>query len=179
MMMKKVHMKTGIRILALAILLMTVNTVKAQEQEVVQSIGLRLGGNGISYKYVEDQFKGFETILAFREHGVQFTGLVEFYKPIKTDRISNLFYFWGVGGHTGYKGVEVFNCQCDENGTTVYPEIRRNPVLGFDGIFGGEYQFYSIPLAVSLDYKPYIEFFGEHIFRLDLWDFGLTMRYTF
>lgn len=176
-MMKKLQMKTGIRILTIAVLMLT--AVLSKGQEVVQSIGLRLGGNGISYKYTEDQYKGFETILAFREHGVQFTGLVEFYKPIKTDRISNLFYFWGVGGHAGYKGVEVFNCQCDENGTSVYPEIRHNPVLGFDGIFGGEYQFYSIPLAVSLDYKPYIEFFGEHVFRLDLWDFGLTIRYTF
>lgn len=178
-MMKKVHMKTGIRIFALAILVITANAIKAQEQEVVQSIGLRLGGNGISYKYVEDQYKGFETILAFREHGVQFTGLVEFYKPIKTDRISNLFYFWGVGGHAGYKGIETTYCQCDGNGTSAFTDIRHNPVFGLDGIFGGEYHFYSIPLAVSLDYKPYIEFFGKDIFRLDLWDFGLTMRYTF
>jgi len=178
-MMKKLQMKTGIKILALAILLIAVNAVKAQEQEIVQSIGLRLGGNGISYKYVEDQYKGFETILAFREHGVQFTGLVEFYKPIKTDRISNLFFFWGVGGHAGYKGIETSYCQCDSSGSYISSDIRHNPVLGFDGIFGGEYQFYSIPLAVSLDYKPYIEFFGKDIFRLDLWDFGLTLRYTF
>ena len=176
-MMKKLQMKTGIRIFAVAVLMFTASLSKSQE--VVQSIGLRLGGNGISYKYVEDQYKGFETILAFREHGVQFTGLVEFYKPIKTDRISNLFYYWGVGGHAGYKGVNVSSCQCDSSGTSVYSDIRHNPILGFDGIFGGEYQFYSIPLSVSLDYKPYIEFFGEHIFRVDLWDFGLTMRYTF
>lgn len=178
-MMKKLQMKTGIRILALAILLVAVNAVRAQKQEVVQSVGLRLGGNGISYKYVEDQFKGFETILAFREHGVQFTGLVEYYKPIKTDRISNLYFFWGVGGHAGYKGIKTSYCQCDSTGTSIYNTTRHNPVLGFDGIFGGEYQFYSIPLVVSLDYKPYFEFFGENAFRVDLWDFGLTVRYTF
>ena len=178
-MMKKLQMKTGIRIIALAILLIAVNAVRAQKQEVVQSIGLRLGGNGISYKYLEDQFKGFETILAFREHGIQFTGLVEYYKPIKTDRISNLYFYWGVGGHAGYKGIKESYCQCDSSGTAYFNDTRYNPVLGFDGIFGSEYQFYSIPLVVSLDYKPYVEFFGEKNFRVDLWDFGLTLRYTF
>jgi len=176
-MMKTKQMKTGIRIFTITILLLTFGITRAQE--VVHSIGVRLGGNGIAYKYVEDQYRGFEAILGFRERGIQFTGLVEAYKPVKTDRINNLYFFWGGGGHAGYKGVKKEYYRDNGNGFELYTERKYNPVFGLDGIFGGEYHFYSIPLAVSLDYKPYMEFFGEEIFRVDLWDFGFTFRYTF
>lgn len=171
-------MKSSVRVLIIATLLMFMNASKAQE--IYQSVGYRFGGSGVAYKYIEDQFRGFELMLNFREHGIQFTGLLQEYKPVKTDRINNLYLFYGVGGHAGYKGSEIFitgddgsgNCQC---GTT----YRYNPVIGIDGIVGWQYQFSSIPLTLSLDYKPYLEYLREHTLRLDLWDFGFTASYTF
>jgi len=43
---------------------------------------------------------------------------------------------------------------------------------------GAEYHFESIPMHISLDYKPYFEFFGIEDFRLDLWDIGFSIRYA-
>ncbi len=175
-MMKTKRMKRIVSLLAISMVLLTAKSLMAQE--VSHTIGLRIGHGGISYKYVEDNYRGFETILAFRDNGIQFIGLVQTYKPIKTDRINNLFLYYGAGGHAGYKGVSKTYARNDGNGCYLYSDTRYNPVFGFDGIVGGEYHFYSIPLVLSLDYKPFIEFFGEKMVRLDLWDFGLTLRYT-
>lgn len=177
MIMKIKPMKKVFSLLAITMVLFAANGLKAQE--VVSSVGVRFGHGGVSFKYVEDFYQGFETILAFRDNGVQFIGLLQAYKPIKTDRISNLYLYYGAGGHAGYKGSEKSYVRSNNNGCYVYTEKRYNPVLGVDGIVGAEYHFYSIPLAMSLDYKPFIEFFGENMVRVDLWDFGFSLRYTF
>lgn len=175
--MKINRMKSLASFITIIMIFFAANSIKAQE--VVSSIGLRFGHGGFSYKYIEDQRLGFETILSFRDNGVQFIGLVQAYRPIKTDRISNLYLYYGGGGHAGYKGVERAYAKPGVNGCEVYTDTRFNPVYGFDGIVGAEYQFYSIPLAMSFDYKPFIEFFSENTVRLDLWDFGFSLRYTF
>ncbi|MBE0638559.1 MAG: hypothetical protein IH598_08565 [Bacteroidales bacterium] len=170
-------MKRVISLLVITLVMIAAKGSKAQE--VVNSIGVRFGHGGISYKYIEDYYRGFETILAFRDNGIQFIGLIQAYKPIKTDRISNLYLYYGAGGHAGYKGIERTYARQGVNGCEIYTDTRFNPVLGADGIVGAEYHFYSIPLAMSLDYKPFIEFFSENMVRVDLWDFGFTLRYTF
>jgi hypothetical protein len=175
-MMKIKRMKRIVSLLTISMVLITTGSLMAQE--VSNSIGVRYGHGGISYKYMEDYHQGFEAILTFRDNGIQFIGLVQEYQPIKTDRINNLYLYYGAGGHVGYKGVSKTYARNDGNGCYLYSDTRYNPVIGLDGIVGGEYKFYSVPLTLSLDYKPFIEFFGQDMVRLDLWDFGLTLRYT-
>ena len=160
------------------LLLIIINGAIAQDG--IHSIGLRAGGgSGITYKYVEDGAYGFEGIIGYRENGFQLTGLYEMYRPMKTDRIRNFYFFSGFGAHTGYiREMEKFYGQ--SNGQCVMFEHKKTHVIGgIDGVVGFEYHFYSIPMVLTLDYKPYAEFFGEKFFRIDLWNFGLSFRYTF
>lgn len=156
------------------------NPAFSQQAEVVQSIGLRAGGgSGITYKYIEDFNYAIEGIISYRDNGVQLTGLWERYEAIKTDQINNLYFFWGLGAHAGYIREKEQFCVQTQDGCGMYQTNQTNVIGGFDGILGFEYQFYSIPMAISLDYNPYMEFFGQQFFSIDFWNFGVSFKYTF
>ncbi len=161
-------------------IILFLSAVSINAQYNTSTIGWRSGGvSGISYKLISDDNNGFELILGAREKGVIFTGLLQKYKPIATNRISGLFLFFGGGGHAGYAKYteEVQTIVDDKTNYCNYEET--NPVFGGDFMIGSEYRFKSIPLYISLDYKPYFEIFGQKDFRLDLWDIGFTARYVF
>jgi hypothetical protein len=66
------------------------------------------------------------------------------------------------------------------NSDKVYWETDRtgfNPYAGLDGIIGMEYVIAGIPVAVSLDWKPAINFVSD--FNLMIDDIGLSVRYLF
>ncbi len=143
------------------------------------TIGLRTGGvSGFTFKFIDPEFDAVEVILGFQNKGVRMTGLIQKYKPIKTDRIANLYLFSGWGGHAGYVKYDDHSTKTVD-GITYYNYQRKiTPVIGADLMIGMEYQFESIPFHISLDYKPYIEFFGEKTFRMDFWDIGFSLRYV-
>lgn len=171
-------MKKSMRLIFTLVLFLLIKI--AQPQEVVHSIGLRAGGgSGVAYKYIEDYNYAFEGILSYRDNGFQVTGLWERYKPFMTDRIRNFYSYWGIGAHAGYIRAREQFCVSTPDGCALYENRRTRVIGGFDAALGFEYQFYSTPLAISLDYKPYVEFFGEDFFRIDFWNFGLTFKYTF
>lgn len=142
------------------------------------SIGLRGGGvSGFSYKYIDYDLKAFEIIAGWQEGGFRVVGLLEKYKPIATDRIANLFVFWGGGAHVGCINTTTeYVYQGSDGYDYYYPDNRAKPVIGGDFIAGMEYRFESIPLRLGFDYKPYFQVFGEETFRVDLWDVGFTVR---
>ena len=143
------------------------------------AIGLRGGGiSGMTIKKIDHDYSGFEILLGYQRHGMRLTGLIEKFKPIKTNRIANLYVYSGFGAHAGY-------VRYDEHKTKTVDEIpyysaRKviSPVIGADLILGIEYHFESVPFQISLDYKPYLEFFGEKIFRIDFWDIGFSLKYV-
>ncbi len=161
-------------------ILFFIATLTINAQYKVSSLGFRLGGvSGVTYKYIEDDNKGFEVILGAKEKGMRLTALLQKYKPIATNRIAGMFVFFGAGAHSGYsKHTEESAEQFEDLWQYSYYE-KTNFVLGGDFMAGVAYHFESIPVHISLDYKPYFEFFGENTFRLDLWDIGFTLRYAF
>jgi len=162
----------------LSIILLTL-ALSINAQYNTSTIGLRLGGvSGLSYKFISDNNSGFELILGAKEKGAILTGIVQKYKPLATNRISGFLLCYGGGGHVGYaKHKEEVIRTVDDK--TFYCEYEEsNPVIGGDFMIGAEYRFESIPLHISLDYKPYFEVFGHKDFRLDLWDIGFTARWV-
>lgn len=155
-------------------------TISTQAQEKVSSIGLRGGGlSGVSFKYIDNDFLAFELIAGAKEGGFLLTGLVQKYSPLASGHVAGLFFFMGGGAHAGYsKYSEYVNWVGDGMSYYTYYE-ETNPIVGGDFILGAAYHFESIPLHLSLDYKPYFEIFGEESFRIDLWDIGFTVRYAF
>lgn len=166
------------RLIITTVLFLVIIPISAQE--VSRSIGLRAGGgSGISFKYIEDYNYAVEGIISYRDRGFQAAGFWQRYKPFMTDRLRNFYSYWGIGAHAGYIRAKDQFCVQTEDGCALYESRRTRVVGGLDAVMGFEYHFYSAPLAVSLDYRPYVEFFGEDFFRVDFWNFGLTFKYTF
>ena len=148
-------------------------------QRESSSIGLRGGGvSGMTYKLVDYDLSAVEIIVGYQRGGMRLTGLIEKLKPIKTDRIANLYVITGLGAHAGYVQYRKRKTKTVD-GTTYYSNQRvYAPIIGGDLIIGLEYHFESVPINISLDYKPYMEFFGERVFRIDFWDIGFSIRYV-
>lgn len=166
------------RLIFTIVLFLLIQTLSAQE--VSRSIGLRAGGgSGVSFKYIEDYSYAVEGIISYRDRGFQAVGLWERYKPFMTDRLRNFYSFWGLGAHAGYIRARDQFCVQTPDGCALYESRRTRVIGGVDAVMGFEYHFYSAPMAISLDYRPFVEFFGEDFFRVDLWNFGLTFKYVF
>lgn len=142
------------------------------------SIGLRGGGvSGFTVKVVDQDLRAFELVLGYQKGGVRFLGMIEKFRPIKEDRIAGLFVISGIGAHTGYI---TFNEESYKmvNGISYYSYKKTYaPIIGADLLIGIEYHFESVPFNITLDYKPYLEFFGEKTFKMDFWDIGFSLRY--
>lgn len=130
----------------------------ANAQDYRNAIGVRLGGGaGINYKHIMNNGNAFEAILdfsIFNTGAAYLTGLYEWYTPIGSNGF-NIYY--GLGAHIG--------------------AFDKDFALGIDGIIGLEYRFPSVPIALSLDYKPAVNFLPE--VRGVLNSFGFGIKYTF
>ena len=148
-------------------------------QDGSSAIGLRGGGiSGMTIKLIDEDFSAMEIIFGSQRNGLKMTGMLQRFKPIKTDRINNLYVFSGLGAHAGFERWDEED-KIIVNGVNYYSYRKViSPVIGADLIIGLEYHFESVPFNVSLDYKPYMEFFGEKIFRIDFWDIGFSVRYV-
>ncbi len=131
-----------------------------------KAIGFR-GGlyNGVTFKTGMGNSQ-LELIGSTRWRGINLTALYE--KPYPLADVDGLYWFWGIGGHVGFWEGS-YNPWWDDNESYM--------VIGADGIIGIEYVFEEIPICISLDYKPALNFFGYTGFWGD--NGALSIRYTF
>ena len=130
-------------ILTILVLFLIINL--SYSQEVVQSLGLRAGGgSGFTYKYIEDYNFAFEGMISYRDRGFQASGLWERYKPYMSDRIRNLYSYWGFGAHAGYIRVKDQFCAQTPDGCALYENSRTKVIGGLDAVMGFEYHFYLL-----------------------------------
>ena len=131
----------------------------AHAQDYKVGLGVRLSSasptlsNAITLKYNMTQQHSLEGIISF---GSRF-GLGGLYEINKTTTVSGLNWFYGGGAYVGF-----------EDGNTY---------LGPTGIIGLDYKFPSIPLNLSLDWKPELDFIPAINFVPDA--FALSARFTF
>lgn len=133
-------------------LILACSAASAQDYKV--GLGVRGGGvmSGINAKYNFNAINSLEGTLDF-VNGFNLVGLYEFNHKIAPD--FNLYY--GLGANIG--------------------AWSSSFVLGVDAIVGVEYLIPSVPLGISLDYKPFMNLIGYTHFHAA--DFGLAVRYTF
>lgn len=155
-------------------------TLFSAAQEYRQQIGLRGGfTSGVSYKLFKDELKALEGILSYRDNGIQLTAIIETYKPVYLKHTDKVHFFSGLGAHIGYTaGYNNFWLE-DRIFRSNYHGNTFRPVLGLDAILGFEYRFNQIPFVLGIDYKPYFELFGQNFFSLNLWDIGISIKYSF
>ena len=53
------------------------------------------------------------------------------------------------------------------------------PLIGIDGFFTAEYRIHEIPVNVSLNVKPFVEFTTPSFVRIVPWDFAVSIAYVF
>jgi hypothetical protein len=158
----------------LILLLLIVAPAGAQDFDYDIGIGARIGlAYGINVKYflrhhpTRQPRSALEGIFTTRFNGANAAVMYEYHNGIFDTKGLSLYV--GGGAH-----IAVWNSE------KVYWETERtrfNPYMGLDGIIGIEYVVGDIPLAVSLDWKPAINFVSDLNVMID--DIGLSFRYLF
>ena len=168
-------MKRSIILLGLLLMFLIAN---AQERK--HELGLRLGlSSGISYTMHVDQFRAYKGLLSFREGGVQITAMIESSRPLYVNFTDKLYYYTGIGAHVGFTRFQPRRSFFTNPFNFSYSYGHFAPVMGLDGIIGIEFRFDRTPLAFAIDAKPFFELFGQSIFRLSVFDIGISMKYSF
>ncbi len=137
---------------------MVLASAKLSAQDYNWAIGVRGGVtmSGLSVKYNFDPANSIEGMLDFAQ-GFNIVALYERHIPVITNGFR---FYYGAGANLG-----------------AWHHHDDKFTLGIDGIVGLEYKISSIPLAFSLDYKPFLNFIGHTGFHAA--DFGLTIKVAF
>ena len=147
-------------------------------QNYQQAAGLRLGASGgIAYRRLFSANSGGEIMLLGQNHGTSVVFLFEKQKPAVLFDDLNLNFIYGAGAHIG--GASHYN-DCNDPYDHGYHYSGYNTLqLGFDGFVSFEYLIPHYPIALSLETKPYFEFFDDHNFGIHLFVIAFGARYTF
>jgi len=165
-------------ILFTSFIILSQNTANAQAYQ--NAFGFRGGVCwGPTYKFFVNEQYSAELLATFRKQGMQFTALMQSHKPAFWQYSDHLVFYYGIGGHIGYTRWMKREDVPGTNGNYYHVIPRSSPVIGADAQFALEYQFYNIPLALTIEYKPFIDIFGRPFIDIVLFDFGMTARFTF
>lgn len=147
-------------------------TPSIQNTSYRTAIGIRaIGTSGLTIKHFTYSGKAIEGILGFWPNAFSATALLE--KHVNAFDEPGLNWYYGLGGHLASHSEWV------EGQPLGYNRTRGgNLGLGVDGIFGIEYKIHEIPIAISMDVKPFIEVStnGNAFLALDP---GLGIKVTF
>lgn len=174
--MKGIHWKM-VGLMAI-ICVMTIETGFSQQYD--RSAGIRLGGtSGLTYKKFIVEEQAFETIISNRSSGVQVTGLIIFHQPMEFSFDENFYFYYGAGAHVGMEKHGDIH-KVPFNGTQDYRYVNKEFVaVGVDAIAGVEYRLLSVPITMSIDLKPYINYVGLRKLKTDFWDVSIGFKYLF
>jgi len=166
-------MKKNILLLIFALSLTT-----AIDAQYNYAIGIRSGGtSGITFKNIITPMSAIEGIVGFWNDGLSFTVLYE--QHPNALNIEGLHWLFGAGAHAvffeenyrGFKGPAWYND---------YPDnIEDGEIgIGIDGMLGIEYKIPVLPLAISAEIKPFIDFVSGN----EIWgslDPGIGIKLAF
>ncbi|SNT17031.1 hypothetical protein SAMN05421640_2633 [Ekhidna lutea] len=161
----------SISILTLSLLLMHPLSAQLKTGTTYNTaVGVRgLGTSGLTIKHFTGANKALEGIVGFYPNAFSATLLVERYAPAFSE--PGLNWYYGIGGHIATQSDVIRN-------DGLYRRETSEVGLGIDGIFGIEYKIQEVPIAMSLDFKPFFEVAtdGDAFIALDP---GLGIKVTF
>jgi hypothetical protein len=139
-------------------------SVSAYSQETTttegmkHALGIRISSqdavvsHSITYKYFFNPSTAFEGLFSFSDP-LALGGLIEKYKPFKANGLS---WFWGVGAYVGFGGERNFGAQ---------------------GVVGLDFIAPALPINLTLDWKPELNFIKE--FSFEPAAVGFSARFIF
>jgi len=134
------------------------------------AMGVRAGGtSGFTFKFDTRNTGSVELLAGFWSGWFSLTGLYE--RNANAFQVEGLMWYYGGGGHLSIETRDHYHERW-------YFRRGDNFALGIDGIIGIEYKIPPVPIAVSTDFKPFLEvdtnghvFFGP--------DIGMGVKFTF
>lgn len=139
--------------------------ISMHAQDYNWAVGVRGGGmaSGLTVKKVLSDANAFEVNVNYwYNNGGIIAGMYEWSTPVIAEGF-NLYY--GVGAHIG-SGL---NKKSDSDVATFK--------IGADAVVGLEYKIPAAPIAISLDYRPFLNVIDS--FDLGLYDVGLGLKFCF
>lgn len=147
-------------------------TLSINSSSYTTAFGVRgAGTSGFTIKHFTQKFRAIEGILGFYPHAFSATVLLE--KYANAFETAGLNWYYGAGGH-----IAATNSRYDRNEYWGYQRDDGDFGLGVDGIVGMEYKIREIPIAISLDIKPFLEVTTSGNIFMAL-DPGLGIKVTF
>jgi hypothetical protein len=146
-----------------------ISSFSVHAQNYRTGLGIRFGGlsNGITLKHFISSASALEGIASLGNRTIIITGLYELHSSVDKSKLFKFYY--GVGAHIGFFQIGGYY--------NYYNNYYTNQsVVGIDGIIGLGYKFYSAPINIGMDFKPFIDFNDRSNFYFDG---GLSVRYTF
>jgi len=116
------------------------------------AIGIRAGGtSGITFKHFLNSSDAIEGILGLWPNAIGITVLYE--RNVGIQGAPGLHFYYGGGAHFNAATGDYYAYRDD-----YWYHYRHDGIgVGIDGIMGIEYKIPPIPMAISLDLKPFIE----------------------
>jgi hypothetical protein len=146
------------------VLVLGIGAVTAQNNigsyDYKTSLGVKFYPGAVTIKHFIKPNLALEGVGYFWERGARATGLLEFHFDIPN--APGLKWYVGPGAHLGF-----YNNKYYGGGT----------VVGIDGVVGLDYKFREVPINLSLDWQPSIEF-GDYAGFTGNWA-GFAVRYVF
>lgn len=140
-------------------------------------IGFRGGYSfGPMYRINLTEDLSYEAQLVYRNQGAVVTALRQRHEDIGMDRGGNWKFLYGMGIHAGFYFTDHYRVFFQE---IYYGRNILTPVVGIDGYVGVDYCLEVIPMSIGVNFQPFMEISLASIFGVNLWDFGMSIRYRF
>lgn len=156
--MKRVSIFLTICFVLTTFLLSAQSQVIVSKKPYTSAIGLKFFPAAVSLKHYVSAKRAIDLYAYFNE-GTRITGLYEFNGSLSNS--GNLQWYVGPGAHVHFYDFE--------HGGGVN--------IGADAIFGLEYKLQKLPIAISIDWQPSIEFSSKSTFAGG-WG-GIGGKFTF
>ncbi len=153
-------------------------SISLKAQDYKTEFGFRAGGltSGLTVKHFINSDGALEGIMSFGYRSTVITGLYEKHENIPSAQ--GLKWFYGGGAHIGFFSYGGYYYTVHGHGNIYYVEREGESasVGGLDFIIGLDYKFNKAPVNVSLDIKPFVDFFNG---TSGYFDGALSFRFVF
>lgn len=140
------------------------------------AVGLRAGEtSGLTFKRYFTDAHAAELIVGVWPNAIGITGLYEHNVPWKA--LAGFNWYYGAGAHINVATSPMYRVYYYKERYYAYRSAYPGIGIGIDGVFGAEYKVPGIPVAISLDLKPFFEVNSGAFFSSI--DPGLGIKVTF
>ena len=161
----------------LTIIVLLALSTTAFSQYYPMEVGMRGGyTSGVTFRVNLDAELSYEAQLSHRHQGAIVTMLRLKHNEMGIDKNGNWEFIYGLGAHTGFYFTDSYRIFFEE---IHYGQNLFTPVFGVDGYAGIDYLLEYLPLSFGVSFQPHMEISMRQLFSMNLWDFGIHVRYRF